>query len=87
MPPGYEIRLSRPDGPSVQQQFDDLTVTTDGDVVLLTGRLDQSALHGVLERIRLLHWRLLEVRRTRHLPRRPALTPDGGGDPDRRHPR
>jgi hypothetical protein len=85
--PSYEIRLSRPEGPSAQQQFGDLTVVTDGDVVLLTGRLDQSALHGVLERIRLLRWRLLDVRRARRLPGRTPLTPDGGGDPGRGHPR
>jgi hypothetical protein len=67
--PSYEIRLSRPDDTSVQRYFDDLAVTNEGDVVLLTGRLDQSALHGVLERIRFLRWRLLDVRRTRQRPR------------------
>jgi hypothetical protein len=50
---------------SAQQHFADLTVTVDGDLVLMTGRLDQSALHGVLERVRVLHWRLLDVRRAR----------------------
>ena len=69
MLPCYEIRLSRPDDTSVTKHFADLTVTTDGDVVLMMGRLDQSALHGVLERVRLLRWRLLDVRRIRHLPR------------------
>ena len=68
MLPCYEIRLSNPDGMSAKRHFDDLTVVTEGDVVLMTGRLDQSALHGVLERIRFLHWRLLDVRRTRPLP-------------------
>jgi hypothetical protein len=67
--PCYEIRLSSADDTSAKKHFGDLTVTTDGDVVLMTGRLDQSALHGVLERIRVLRWRLLDVRRTRHLPR------------------
>jgi hypothetical protein len=67
--PSYEIRLSGPDDTSVRSHFDDLAITTEGDVVLLTGRLDQSALHGVLERIRFLHRRLLDVRRTRPRPR------------------
>jgi len=66
--PCYEIRLTRPDGTSAKKHFDDLTVSTDGEVVLMVGRLDQSALHGVLQRIRFLRWRLLDVRRTRHLP-------------------
>jgi hypothetical protein len=64
------------------KHFDDLTVTTDGDVVLMTGRLDQSALHGVLERVRLLRWRLLDVRRSRHSPReqgRPRSSHPGWG--------
>ena len=69
MLPCYEIRLSHPDGTSPHEVFGDLAVTVDGDVVLITGRLDQSALHGVLERTRALRWRLLEVRRTRSLPR------------------
>ena len=69
MLPCYEIRLIHPDGMSAQEYFGDLTVTVDGDVVLITGRLDQSGLHGVLERTRALQWRLLDVRRTRSLPR------------------
>jgi hypothetical protein len=67
MLPRYEIRLTCPDGRSADDVFADLTVTTDGDAVLVTGRLDQSALHGVLERIRLLRWELVDVRRTRSL--------------------
>jgi hypothetical protein len=69
MLPCYEIRLTHPDGESPHEAFGDLTVTVDGDLVLITGRLDQSGLHGVLERTRALRWRLLEVRRARSLPR------------------
>jgi hypothetical protein len=67
--PCYEIRVSCPDNGSADEVFADLRVDRDGDVVLMTGRLDQSALHGVLERVRLRHWRLLDVRRTRSMPR------------------
>jgi hypothetical protein len=67
--PRYEIRLTCPDVTSADAVFADLTVTTDGDAVLMTGRLDQSALHGVLERVRLLRWDVVEVRRTRSLRR------------------
>jgi hypothetical protein len=69
MPPCYEIRLTGAPGSAASTLFGDLTVSTYGDVVLLVGPLDQSALHGVLERIRLLRWDLLDVRRTRQLPR------------------
>jgi hypothetical protein len=69
MPPCYEIRLAGAPGSTARDLFGELTVTTDGDVVLMIGPLDQSALHGVLERIRLLRWDLLDVRRSRRLPR------------------
>ena len=70
MLPCYEIRLTYPEGTSPHEFFGDLTVTVDEDVVLITGRLDQSGLHGLLERVRALRWRLLEVRRTRSRPGR-----------------
>jgi hypothetical protein len=76
--PYYEIWLTYPDGMSPHEFFGDLTVTVDGDVVLITGQLDQSGLHGVLERTRALRWRLLEVRRTRSLPRSRGLPRSGG---------
>jgi hypothetical protein len=69
MLPCYEIRLTCPDGGAADEVFADLQVARDGDVVLMTGRLDQSALHGVLERVRVRHWRLLDVRRSRSEPR------------------
>lgn len=68
MLPCYEIRLSCPDSGSANEVFADLRVDRDGDVVLMTGRLDQSALHGVLERVRVMRWPILDVRRTRSLP-------------------
>lgn len=67
MLPSYEIRLTCPDDGSADEVFEDLTVGRDGDVVVVRGRLDQSALHGVLERVRVRRWRLLDVRRTRSL--------------------
>ncbi len=68
MLPCYEIRLTCPDSGPADDVFADLRVARDGDVVVMTGRLDQSGLHGVLERVRARHWRLLDVRRTRSLP-------------------
>lgn len=68
MLPCYEIRVTCPDSGTADDVFADLRVDRDGDVVLMTGRLDQSALHGVLERVRARNWRLLDVRRTRPFP-------------------
>ena len=65
MPPRYEIRLSDRRGLSAADQFPDVEVSRDGDALLLRGELDQSALHGVLERARALHLELLDVRRSR----------------------
>jgi hypothetical protein len=52
----------------------DVQVVIDGSATLLRGRLDQAALHGLLERIRLLGLPLQEVRRvrTRHPDRASA---------------
>lgn len=67
--PDYEIRvICRGDG-RPGEVFGDLTVSTDGGVVLVRGRLDQSALHGVLERIRARRWQVVDVRRARSTPR------------------
>jgi hypothetical protein len=62
--------LACPPGRSPGDAFADLDVLTDGGVVLVTGELDQSALYGVLERVRVLRWELLDLRRTRSLRRR-----------------
>jgi hypothetical protein len=71
VPPSYEIRLICQDG--VQDDvFDDLTVIRVGSVLFLRGCLDQSALHGVLERIRVAGWQVLDVRRVRSTPRAEA---------------
>lgn len=73
----YEIRLARPEDASPDDFFgDDLTVSVDREVVVLTGRLDQAGLHGVLERSRALRWQVLDVRRTRVDPAGDAAAPD-----------
>lgn len=70
MPPRYEIRLVCRDGEWSDEAFADLDVVVRDGVVLLLGRLDQSALHGVLERIRARRYRVLDVRRARSRPAR-----------------
>ena len=44
----------------------------DVQVTIITGEFDQAALHGLLERIRLLGLDLVEARRVDGPPRRPA---------------
>lgn len=71
MPPRYEIRLAERPGDPPWDAFSDLKVVTGGPVVLVAGELDQSALHGVLQRVRALRLELLDVRRARSRPRSP----------------
>jgi len=68
VPPSYEIRLICRDVVRPGDVFGDLTVRRAGSVVFLRGCLDQSALHGVLERIRAAGWQVLDVRRVRSAP-------------------
>ena len=71
MPRRYEVRLR--DGGATADSFPDYEVTTAGHVVIVRGEFDQSALHGLLERIRVMRLELLDVRRTRGAPRRSGL--------------
>jgi LuxR family maltose regulon positive regulatory protein len=65
VPPRYELRLRElPDHPA-RQWFADYDVAVEGQVLVVGGELDQSALHGLLERIRVLRLELLDLRRTR----------------------
>jgi hypothetical protein len=62
----YEIRVRGPTGPTAMQAFPALTATRSGYDTLLTGPLaDQSALHGVINRLEALGLQLLEIRRLR----------------------
>jgi hypothetical protein len=63
--PRYEIRLRDRRGEVSAEPFADVEVCRAGSTLLLRGELDQSALHGVLERARALHLDLLDVRRSR----------------------
>src|SRR5215831_8958189 len=63
-PPGYEIRVRGPVGPTVIQAFPGLTATRSGQDTVLTGSLpDQSALYGVIHQLEALGLQLLEIRR------------------------
>lgn len=70
MTPCYEIRLRPRPAAGCAEWFPDVDQRTDGTVLLLRAELDQAALHGLLERVRVLRLDVLEVRRSRSRPRR-----------------
>ena len=61
----YEIRIAHALDEEVSRAFDGLVITPKGDVTVLTGDLDQAALHGLLERIRSLGYDLIDALRVR----------------------
>ncbi|WP_127503098.1 hypothetical protein [Actinoplanes solisilvae] len=61
MPPEYVIRLRERAGEMSSFAFLGLDAVSDGYVLQLRGELDQAALHGVLERARVLGLDVLEV--------------------------
>jgi hypothetical protein len=69
-PPTYEIRLAGQLDQTREAAFAGLNVASRDQVTVITGEFDQAALHGVLERIRMLGLDLLEARRLSGRPRR-----------------
>lgn len=79
MPARYEIRVAGQLDEVAVSAFAGLDISTRGAVTVLTGELDQAALHGVLERIRSLGLELLEARLIRgSRSRRHGNDPEGG---------
>jgi hypothetical protein len=65
----YEIRLAGQLDKSSSAAVAGLNMTCSATVTVISGELDQAALHGMLERVRVLGLDLIEVRRvhaTRH---------------------
>lgn len=60
----YEIKVVGRLDSAAQEAFGELVVDTEPTVTVLRGRLDQAALHGLLDRIRALGLELVGVRRT-----------------------
>jgi hypothetical protein len=87
VPPRYEIRLCGRPAARGAEWFLGLDARSDGDVLLLRGELDQAALHGLLERARVLRLELLDVRRSRSEPRRVRPLRHGAGVPAEGTPR
>lgn len=70
---GYEILILGTLGPAAQQAFADLTIEVEMPLTVLSGELDQAALHLLLDRVRALGLELVEVRQT---PRPPSGPPN-----------
>ena len=68
VPARYEIRVAGQLDEMAAKAFAGFEISTRGAVTVITGEFDQSALHGVLERIRSLGLDLLEARRIRGSP-------------------
>lgn len=71
----YEIRVAGTLGPAAREAFGDVSVETEPTSTVLTGELDQAALHGLLERVRALGIELMDIRRVR-----PLADPASGDD-------
>ncbi|MGX7678980.1 hypothetical protein ACSMXN_08775 [Jatrophihabitans sp. DSM 45814] len=61
----YEIRVVGSLGPAAQEAFADLDLQTEPTSTVLSGELDQAALHGLLDRVRALGLELVDIRRVR----------------------
>jgi len=59
----YEVIVRGRLGPDLASAFDGLTATTTAASTVLSGPLDQAALHGVLAQIEAFRLELLDVRR------------------------
>ena len=59
----YEIRLAGQLDERSAAAFAGLEMTSSATVTVISGDLDQAALHGLLERVRVLVLDLIEVRR------------------------
>jgi hypothetical protein len=69
-PPTYEIRIAGQLDETREVAFAGLNVASHGQVTVIIGEFDQAALHGLLEKIRLLGLDLVEARRVSGPPRR-----------------
>jgi hypothetical protein len=71
----YEIRVVGVLGPAAQEAFADLAVDVEPTATVLSGELDQSSLHAVLDRVRALGLELVDVTQA------PSPLPDPTGGP------
>jgi hypothetical protein len=61
----YDIQVAGRMSMEMSEQFADIDIRGVPDATVLSADIDQAALHGLLERIRLLGLELVDVRRVR----------------------
>jgi hypothetical protein len=65
VPPRYEIRIGGQLDAAMIGAFAGLNLRFADGITVITGEFDQAALHGLLERVRVLRLDLLDVHRVR----------------------
>lgn len=60
----YEIRVVGSLGPAAREAFADMAVETEPPITVLSGDLDQTGLHALLDRVRALGLELVDVKQT-----------------------
>ena len=73
----YDIMVTGDWDARATELFDDVNITRAGSATVLSAELDQAALHGLLQRIRVCGLVLLDVRRRRSV----RSARPGGGPP------
>ncbi len=66
----YEVRVVGILGPAAEEAFGGLSIETEPASTVLSGELDQAALHGLIDRVRALGLELVDIRRVRGAPTR-----------------
>ena len=61
----YEVRVIGSLGPAAREAFADMAVEVEPTVTVLSGDLDQPALHALLDRVRALGLELVGVKQAR----------------------
>ncbi len=61
---GYEIRVLGSLGPAARDAFNDVGLDEEPTATVLSARLDQPALHDLLDRVRALGLELLDIRQS-----------------------
>ncbi|MCW2521995.1 MAG: hypothetical protein JWO63_330 [Frankiales bacterium] len=59
----YEIRVAGKLGPAAQEAFAGLGLDTEPMTTVLSGEMDQAALHSLLDRVRAFGLELVDIRR------------------------
>jgi len=73
----YEVRVVGSLGPAARDAFADLTVDVEPTSTVLSGELEQTDLHALLDQVRALGLELVEVRQAARRPRDPRPTRPG----------